>query len=602
MLGLVQDLLRNNNMKYWIIIDSWNLMETFTTESLSPHIFYLKRSFGNDLTRYISKDGELFNNLVLYKEEPISQFAIELDESLFDKSLLAGFKKEETFLYPKTVYYQKGKVRFRFKDQDSIKAFIAESKIIFEVKTIDKYSNDFFIETDTPKKVPCISGNDSFPFDINEYVWADNLFNSIKGGIISYLCGLKTSTSLENQSLILSLTSLKNMIAGLNTVVMMGEENELDYSQYKMSLLKAKNEFLRSPFKNKINLLEVLKHILDEIISLSTLRLAKVAEQKSPSYKFEIELLKKKKVEYEDLLYKLEDSNIGALKEELNRIKEQEVKMGELEGKKRKFFPKGSYECERKKELKTQINKYKEENSEYKTAYREYKSIEASLSYSVVGVTQYDATISSLFIRFSDNINDILKLLKSSLVKDSKETDILPNLSVSKNDIKMEIENASLEEIVLYNIILRIIVFNSNEKHNVISDSKIIELVERVGKEFGQNDVSKTKVGEKIINTLRTFWLYKKQKADSFDIPTDLPFLQAVMSFFIKPRGFDQIDRFMLNRGYQYKKYAYMLWGAIVGYASIPKTLTNIINDNIKEELLDGYLYSIYKSIENCNI
>ena len=577
-------------------------METFTTESLSPHIFYLKRSFGNDLTRYISKDGELFNNLVLYKEEPLSQFAIELDDSLFDKSLLAEYKKGETFLYPKTVYYQKGKVRFRFKNQDSIKAFIAESKIIFEVKTIDKYSSDFFIETDTPKKAPSISGNDSFPFDINEYMLVDNLFNSVKGGIVSYLCGLKTSTSLENQSLILSLTSLKNMIAGLNTVVMMGEENVIDYSQYKISLLKTKNEFLRSPFKSKINLFEVLKHILDEIISLSTLRLEKVAEQKSPSYKLEIERLKKKKAEYEDLLYKLEDSNIGKIKEELNSIKEQEAKMGELEGKKRKFFPKGSHEYERKKELKAQINKYKEENSEYKTAFREYKSIEASLSYSVIGVTQYDATISSLFIRFSDNINDILKLLKLSLVKDSKETDLFPNLSVLKNDIKIEIENASLEEIVLYNIIFHLIVFNSNEKHNVISDSKIVELVERAGKEFGENEISKSEVGNQIMNTLRTFWMYKKQKADSFDIPTDLPLLQAIMSFFIKPRGFDQIDRFMLNRGYQLKKYAYMLWGAIVGYASIPKTLTNIINDNIKEDLLDSYLSSIYKSLENCNI
>ena len=577
-------------------------METFTTESLSPHIFYLKRAFGNDLTRYISKDGELFNNIVLYKEEPLSQFAIELDDSLFDKSLLAEYKKGETFLYPKTVYYQKGKVRFRFKNQDSIKAFIAESKIIFEVKTIDKYSSDFFIETDTPKKAPSISGNDSFPFDINEYMLVDNLFNSVKGGIVSYLCGLKTSTSLENQSLILSLTSLKNMIAGLNTVVMMGEENVIDYSQYKISLLKTKNEFLRSPFKSKINLFEVLKHILDEIISLSSLRLEKVAEQKSPSYKLEIERLKKKKAEYEDLLYKLEDSNIGKIKEELNSIKEQEAKMGELEGKKRKFFPKGSHEYERKKELKAQINKYKEENSEYKTAFREYKSIEASLSYSVIGVTQYDATISSLFIRFSDNINDILKLLKLSLVKDSKETDLFPNLSVLKNDIKIEIENASLEEIVLYNIIFHLIVFNSNEKHNVISDSKIVELVERAGKEFGENEISKSEVGNQIMNTLRTFWMYKIQKADSFDIPTDLPLLQAIMSFFIKPRGFDQIDRFMLNRGYQLKKYAYMLWGAIVGYASIPKTLTNIINDNIKEDLLDSYLSSIYKSLENCNI
>ena len=227
--------------------------------------------------------------------------------------------------------------------------------------------------------------------------------------------------------------------------------------------------------------------------------------------------------------------------------------MGELEGKKRKFFPKGSHEYERKQELKFQINKYKEENNEYKTAYREYKSIEALLSYSIVGVTQYDATISSLFIRFSDNINDILKLLKSSLVRDDQETDFLPNLSVLKDDIKIEIENVSLEEMVLYNVIFHLIVSNSSEKQNVVSDSKIVELVECAGKKFGESEISKSEVGNHIMNTLRTFWMYKKQKADSFDIPKDLPLLQAIMSFLIKPRGFDQIDRFMLNRGYQLK-------------------------------------------------
>lgn len=479
---------------------------------------------------------------------------------------------------------------------------LLRNKFKYEVKTIDKYSNDFFIETDTPKKTPFTGGNDSFPFGIDGYIGVDNLFNSIKGGVVSYLCGLKTSTSLENQSLILSLTSLKNMIAGLNTIVMMGEESVIDYSQYKVSLLKTRNDFLYSPYKDKVNLFEVLKHILDEIISLSSLRLKKVAEQKSPSYKFEIERLKKKKAEYEDLLYKLEDSNIREIKEELSRIKEQEVKMGELEGKKRKFFPKGSHEYERKQELKFQINKYKEENNEYKTAYREYKSIEALLSYSIVGVTQYDATISSLFIRFSDNINDILKLLKSSLVTDDKETDFLPNLSVLKDDIKIEIENVSLEEKVLYNVIFHLIVSNSNEKQNVVSDSKIVELVECAGKKFGESEISKSEVGNHIMNTLRTFWMYKKQKADSFDIPKDLPLLQAIMSFLIKPRGFDQIDRFMLNRGYQLKKYAYMLWGATVGYASIPKTLTNIINANINENLLDNYLSSIYRALENKNI
>ena len=94
-------------MKYWIVIDSWNLMETFTSESLSPHIFYLERAFGNDLTRYISKNGELFNNLVLYAEEPSSDFAIELDGSLLDTPLLSENKKKKNFLWKRRVTKRK---------------------------------------------------------------------------------------------------------------------------------------------------------------------------------------------------------------------------------------------------------------------------------------------------------------------------------------------------------------------------------------------------------------------------------------------------------------------------------------------------------------
>lgn len=585
-------------MKFWIIIDSWNLMETFTSESLSPHIFYLERAFGNDLTRYISKNGELFNNLVLYAEEPSSDFAIELDESLLDPPLLFENKKEKNFLYPKTVYFQKGKVRFRFRNQDSIKAFIAESKIIFEVKTIEKYSSDFFVESNTKKIKPSIGGNDSLPFGKDAHIVVDNMYNSVKGGVISYICGIKTSTSVENQSLMLCINSLKNLIAGLNTIVMMGEESSIDYAPYKISLAKAKAEFTRSQFKDKTNLFEVLKHILDEIISLSTLRLQKVAEQKSPSYKYEIVRLEEKKAELEERLYKLEESNINDIKEELNRIKRKEVEMGELEGRKRKFFSKDSKEYERKQKLKSLIKQYKEENGEYKLAYREYKSIETSLSYTVVGVTQFDSAISSLFIRFSDNINDILKLIKSSLVKTRKGAECLPNISFKKDCIEIGIEDVSLEERVLYNIVFRLVTYNPNKKNKVVSDSKILELVEHAGKQFGETDMSETETGIRIMNTLRTFWLYKNQKADSFDIPSDLPLLQSIMSFLIKHRGFDQIDRFMLNRGYQLKQYAFMLWGAIVGYAAIPKTLTNIINDNVKEEELDSYLSSLYTSIE----
>ena len=584
-------------MKYWIIIDSWNLMETFTTESLSPHSFYLNRSFGNDLTRYISKNGELFNNLVLYKKEPFADYALEIDSSLIDESIILTTKKEYV-LYPKTIYYRKGLVRFRFKDEVSIKGFIAESKIIFEVKTIEKYSDSFFISDGKANKTQRIYRNESISFELNDYVQIDNLFNSVKGGIISYACGEKSTTSTENQSLFLALTSLKNMVAGLNTIIMMGEEKIIDYSPYKIALVKAKNVFLKSEFKKNINTFEVLKHILDEIISLSSLRLDVVTHQKSPNYALEIKEMEKKKNEHKELLYILEESNIGEIKKELRIIQDKEIENGVKVGKKRKYFPKDSPEYLRKKELKLLIEKYTSKNEEYKQTYNEYKAIESSLEKTIIGVTQYDSAISALFIRFSDNINSMLKNIKINQNNGYYvNTYILPSIELKNNTIRVSIESVSKEEEVMFNIILNYLISNPNGKQSTISDSKIITIVEESGKLFSMHKESNSECGQLILSTLREFWIYKNQQNDSFSIPEHLPLLQAIMSFLIKPRGFDQIDRFMLNKGYQLKKYAFLLWGCLLGYAALPKTLTNMLNDKSQEVLLDNFLNKINMDI-----
>ena len=586
-------------MKYWIIIDSWNLMETFTTESLSPHSFYLNRSFGNDLTRYISKNGELFNNLVLYKKEPLADYALEIDSSLIDESIILTAKNEYV-LYPKTIYYRKGLVRFRFKDEASIKGFIAESKIIFEVKTIEKYSDSFFISDGKANETKRIYRSESISFELNDYIQIDNLFNSIKGGVVSYACGEKSTTSTENQSLCLALTSLKNMVAGLNTIIMIGEEKIIDYSPYKIALAKTKNEFLKSEFKKDINVFEVLKHILDEIISLSSLRLDVIKNQKSPNYASEIKEMEKKKNEYKELLYILEDSNIGKIKKELKIIKDKEIENGVKVGKKRKFFPKDSPEYLRKKELKLLIAKYTNKNEEYKQTYNEYKAIKSSLEKSVIGVTQYDSAISALFIRFSDNINSILKNIKVNQCNvNNVNTSILPTIKLKNNTISVSVESVSQEEELMFNIILNYIISNPNGKQSTISDSKIITIVEESGKLFSMYKESDSEYGQLILSTLREFWQYKNQQIDSFSIPNHLSLLQAIMSFLIKPRGFDQIERFMLNKGFQLKKYAFLLWGCLIGYAAIPKTLTNILNDKSQENLLDNFLCRINKTISS---
>ena len=178
-------------------------------------------------------------------------------------------------------------------------------------------------------------------------------------------------------------------------------------------------------------------------------------------------------------------------------------------------------------------------------------------------------------------------------------TSILPTIKLKNNTISVSVESVSQEEELMFNIILNYIISNPNGKQSTISDSKIITIVEESGKLFSMYKESDSEYGQLILSTLREFWQYKNQQIDSFSIPNHLSLLQAIMSFLIKPRGFDQIERFMLNKGFQLKKYAFLLWGCLIGYAAIPKTLTNILNDKSQENLLDNFLCRINKTISS---
>lgn len=83
-----------------------------------------------------------------------------------------------------------------------------------------------------------------------------------------------------------------------------------------------------------------------------------------------------------------------------------------------------------------------------------------------------------------------------------------------------------------------------------------------------------------------------------FTIPDNMPVLQSVMSFFLKPFGFDQIERYMMNKKYTEKKYAMMLWAACNGYAALPKTFTSVLyqdkaNYKDMDDLLEDIKYKM---------
>ena len=132
-----------------------------------------------------------------------------------------------------------------------------------------------------------------------------------------------------------------------------------------------------------------------------------------------------------------------------------------------------------------------------------------------------------------------------------------------------------------------------------ISEAYILNLIVAAATAFKSFPAATTKEGQLIISTLQTYWKYKNNKVSGFEIPCSLPVFSSIMAFFVKPFGFDQMERFMQNRDINYKQYGFMLWGCAIGYASLPKTFTNLLysNDSIYKKM-DEYLFSVHKNIE----
>ena len=156
------------------------------------------------------------------------------------------------------------------------------------------------------------------------------------------------------------------------------------------------------------------------------------------------------------------------------------------------------------------------------------------------------------------------------------------------NDLTIE-----KSEIEFFNTLLKIII--NRDTLEPISDFYILSLVERAANEYKFCETATTEKGQILIECLREFWKYKNNLTRSFNIPTDMPVLQSIMSFFLKPFGYDQIERFMMNKKYTKKKYAMMLWAACNGYAALPKTFTAILyQENVYYSEMDNLLQKAY--------
>lgn len=581
-------------MFYYICTSSWNLLESFVSESISPFSFYRERGYGNNLSRYLDGVNERANYLILSTKEIEGDYVIKVNEDILDKSNLYPVKKSKTlFTYSKTIYYKKEAVAFLFSSKELLESLIAESQILFEVKCIEKYKPEFVINTGKTKTLVTDNIANSISFQRQEYIAQDNIYDKLKGMIVAYTHAMAFAENPHEQQLSCQLRELKNSFAGLNTQVMISEtaiSNEYDY----ISLIRNAKVAYNDTIRTKTNLFDILMQQFSEIVKLAKARANELSNNKQINSTSKIENLTVQKKELENKLYDMEfRDGISNLFEELESIKKQERDNGVKKGKKREYFKKESPEYERKQYLKNEIKKYKGENSEYKSIRQNISNIKQQINNIETGASVYDTTLGALFFRVSDIMNELICNVKTSYKNNCQVS--YSCLSLVNSTVNIDV-NASLEEKAFLDIIINEALKSDNR---ILSDDVVQSLIVESANRYKYTEYANTEKGMLILGCLREFWAYKHNQCSSFSIPDNLNILKSLMAFFIKPFGFDQIERYAQNKGVENKEYGYMLRGAIIGYAAFPKTFTDALYANKDIYIhMDEYLKSIHRQVE----
>lgn len=582
-------------MKYYLSINSWNLLESFVTESISPFSFYDKRNFGNNLSRYLGSNSEKINFLILSDKDQGGDYTIVLDENLLDKSSLVKIKGlTGSYTYNKTIFYKKGYVSFRFDNQDLKNALIAETKILFEVKCIEKYESDFFCQSEKkqPEKKTIMKLGESFSFDLSYFIDNDNAYNSVKGAVVGFTRGAMTMSNPEVQKLATMVRDLKNSFAGLNTQIMVSNSS-IDNPRSVLYNINLCKNLYNEVCHEKTNMFDILIHQFNNIVSLAEERKKElggigISNESKMALEREKESVEKKIMSIQV------GSEYFTLKNELDQIKQEEVRRGELQGKKRCYFKAGTPEYQRKQELKGLLDDYEKNNTELKELRYELSLIKQQLMGGHNGESHFDNTIASIFARISDIMIELQKKVVGISTKDISTL----NCMSYNSDRVLTLEGDDSAEMDYFNILLNHLL--NREPKEAISEAVILKIIEESCNKFRSCPSYNSENGQRIVYCLREYWKYKNQKAIRFDIPENMPVLQAIMAFYIKPYGFEQIERFMLNKKYSQKAYAFMLWGAFRGFADLPKTFTNIIYENHQATLLvEDKLNDIAEIINN---
>lgn len=568
--------------KYWAILSHWSLIDSMATESISPYSFYMERCFGSDLSRYI--DGsERINHIVLYATEPVADIAVELSESLLEpQSLCPVGKGHKVFTYPKTIVFRKGEVRFRFSSDVLLKTILSETEIMLEVKCTRLYRDDFYVSVGgTPVNKELYM--DCLPLERqDEFIVADDRRNYVKGAIMGFVRGSLTSHSESDRTLLNALADLKNSFGGQHTKIM------IDCTYHPIASLMNKIESVEELYvlagHRRTSNFEVIKHIYIEVIDIAKkryedLKSRKILDRQKQADQFEV-LARQCEMEMSRIM---NEGDLSKVVDELNIIKSMEVARGREVGKSRLYFKKGTPEYIRKLELKAQIEDFKKNNEQYNELDRKCREYKRRKTELMTDSTEYDGAISPAFLKISDVVSSITADV--SRISSAGTVDLSPiDVTDGRTVVLRPGCGYSVGQVEFFNILLESILDNPLKELRPVSDMDVMKILQISCKRYKDEcKTFDTDEGQKIKDIVNSFWKYRKHDpSGNIVLDPSMPLLSAAIAFFVKCQDFSQIERYSENKGIGCKPYSLMLWSALVGFASLPRTMTDEIYSDLE--------------------
>ena len=329
---------------------------------------------------------------------------------------------------------------------------------------------------------------------------------------------------------------------------------------------------------------EVIKHIYIEVIDIAKkryedLKSRKILDRQKQADQFEV-LARQCEMEMSRIM---NEGDLSKVVDELNIIKSMEVARGREVGKSRLYFKKGTPEYIRKLELKAQIEDFKKNNEQYNELDRKCREYKRRKTELMTDSTEYDGAISPAFLKISDVVSSITADV--SRISSAGTVDLSPiDVTDGRTVVLRPGCGYSVGQVEFFNILLESILDNPLKELRPVSDMDVMKILQISCKRYKDEcKTFDTDEGQKIKDIVNSFWKYRKHDpSGNIVLDPSMPLLSAAIAFFVKCQDFSQIERYSENKGIGCKPYSLMLWSALVGFASLPRTMTDEIYSDLE--------------------